>query len=65
MNYPADGFSIVPGTAEQKLRLDKKKLWNNDYYAWPTAIKALSTTAVILTGCNGWVSTKLRQLSGI
>ena len=33
MNYPADGFSIVPGTAEQKLRLDKKKLWNNDYYA--------------------------------
>ena len=33
INYPADGFSIVPGTAEQKLRLDKKKLWNNDYYA--------------------------------
>ncbi len=33
MNYPADGFSIVPGTAEQKQRLDKKKLWNNDYYA--------------------------------
>jgi hypothetical protein len=33
MNYPADGFSIVAGTAEQKLRLDKKKLWNNDYYA--------------------------------
>ncbi len=33
MNYPADGFSIVPGIAEQKQRLDKKKLWNNDYYA--------------------------------
>lgn len=33
MNYPADGFSVVPGAAEQKLRLDKKKLWNNDYYA--------------------------------
>ncbi|UOA10452.1 hypothetical protein [Methylobacter sp. S3L5C] len=33
MNYPADGFSIVLGTAEQKQRLDKKKLWNNDYYA--------------------------------
>lgn len=33
MNYPADGFSVVPGSAEQQLRLDKKKLWNNDYYA--------------------------------
>jgi len=33
MNYPADGFSVVPGAAEQKQRLDKKKLWNNDYYA--------------------------------
>ena len=33
MNYPADGFSVVGGTAEQKQRLDKKKLWNNDYYA--------------------------------
>lgn len=33
MNYPADGFSVVRGTAEQKHRLDKKKLWNNDYYA--------------------------------
>ncbi|WP_019867095.1 hypothetical protein [Methylovulum miyakonense] len=33
MNYPADGFSVVRGTAEQKQRLDKKKLWNNDYYA--------------------------------
>ncbi|MFI3184547.1 MAG: hypothetical protein QX198_01035 [Methylococcaceae bacterium] len=33
MHYPADGFSIVQGVAEQKLRLDKKKLWNNDYYA--------------------------------
>jgi hypothetical protein len=33
MNYPADGFSVVRGAAEQKQRLDKKKLWNNDYYA--------------------------------
>ncbi|MDO9046903.1 MAG: hypothetical protein Q7U66_04100 [Methylobacter sp.] len=33
MNYPADGFPVVGGTAEQKHRLDKKKLWNNDYYA--------------------------------
>jgi len=33
MNYPADGFSVVGGAAEQKHRLDKKKLWNNDYYA--------------------------------
>ncbi|MGZ5075941.1 MAG: hypothetical protein ACXV9R_04910 [Methylobacter sp.] len=33
MNYPADGFSVVVGAAEQKQRLDKKKLWNNDYYA--------------------------------
>ena len=33
MNYSADGFSVVLGAAEQKHRLDKKKLWNNDYYA--------------------------------
>lgn len=33
MNYPADGFSVVRGAAEQKQRLDKKKIWNNDYYA--------------------------------
>ncbi len=33
MNYPADGVSVVRGVAEQKQRLDKKKLWNNDYYA--------------------------------
>lgn len=33
MNYPADGFSVVRGAAEQKHRLNKKKLWNNDYYA--------------------------------
>jgi hypothetical protein len=33
MNYPADGFSVVRGNVEQKHRLDKKKLWNNDYYA--------------------------------
>jgi len=33
MNYPADGFSVVGGSVEQKQRLDKKKLWNNDYYA--------------------------------
>lgn len=33
MHYPADGFSVVRGVAEQKQRLAKKKLWNNDYYA--------------------------------
>ncbi len=33
MAYPADGFSVVRGTVEQKQRLEKKKLWNNDYYA--------------------------------
>jgi hypothetical protein len=33
MNYFADGFSVVRGAVEQKHRLDKKKLWNNDYYA--------------------------------
>ncbi len=33
MQYPADGFSVVRGAAEQKQRLDKKKLWNNNYYA--------------------------------
>ncbi|MDD2659392.1 MAG: hypothetical protein PHY54_06905 [Methylococcales bacterium] len=33
MNYPADGFSVVRGAAGQKQRLDRKKLWNNDYYA--------------------------------
>ncbi len=33
MQYPADGFTVVAGDAAQKQRLDKKKLWNNDYYA--------------------------------
>ncbi len=33
MNYPADGFSVVGGSVDQKHRLGKKKLWNNDYYA--------------------------------
>lgn len=33
MNYPADGFSVVRGAAEQKSRLNSKKLWNNYYYA--------------------------------
>lgn len=33
MHYPADGFSVVRGALEQKRRLAKKKLWNNDYYA--------------------------------
>lgn len=33
MNYPADGFSVLGGNAEQKQRLQQKKLWNNDYYA--------------------------------
>ncbi len=32
--YPADGFSVVRSNATQKARLDKKKLWNNDYYAF-------------------------------
>ncbi|MGR9108062.1 MAG: hypothetical protein ACU843_14135, partial [Gammaproteobacteria bacterium] len=34
MNYPADGFSVVGGSAEQMQRLEQKKLWNNDYYAF-------------------------------
>ena len=34
MAYPADGFTVVRGNAAQKERLDKKKLWNNDYYAF-------------------------------
>jgi hypothetical protein len=33
MNYPSDGFSVVLGNTAQKQRLDKKKLWNNYYYA--------------------------------
>jgi hypothetical protein len=33
MDYPADGFSVVGGSAAQKQRLAQKKLWNNDYYA--------------------------------
>lgn len=33
MNFPADGFSMVGGGVAQKQRLDKKKVWNNDYYA--------------------------------
>lgn len=32
-NYPADGFSVIGGSASQKQRMGKKKLWNNDYYA--------------------------------
>lgn len=31
--YPADGFTVVRGAAAQRERLDKKKLWNNYYYA--------------------------------
>jgi hypothetical protein len=34
MAYPADGFSVVRGNAAQKARLDRKKLWNNYYYAF-------------------------------
>ena len=34
MAYPADGFTVVLGGAAQKERLEKKKLWNNDYYAF-------------------------------
>jgi len=33
MHYPADGFAVVRGAREQKRRLGRKKLWNNDYYA--------------------------------
>lgn len=33
MTYPADGFSVVAGSAAQQQRLAHKKLWNNDYYA--------------------------------
>jgi len=41
MHYPADGFSVVRGAAEQKRRLDSKKLWNNDYYALADGDKSL------------------------
>jgi hypothetical protein len=34
MAYPADGFTVVRGGAAQKERLERKKLWNNDYYAF-------------------------------
>lgn len=34
MAYPADGFTVVRGNAAQKERLDRKKLWNNNYYAF-------------------------------
>ena len=34
MAYLADGFTVTRGTAAQKERLAKKKLWNNDYYAF-------------------------------
>ncbi|QPK63712.1 hypothetical protein IVG45_01665 [Methylomonas sp. LL1] len=44
MNYPADGFSVVAGAAEQKQRLADKKLWNNDYYALADGDKSFSQT---------------------
>jgi len=44
MHYPADGFSVVRGVAEQKQRLDKKKLWNNDYYAMADGDKSFQQT---------------------
>jgi hypothetical protein len=34
MAYPADGFSVVGGASAQKQRLERKKLWNNYYYAF-------------------------------
>jgi hypothetical protein len=34
MAFPADGFTVVRGNAAQKERLDRKKLWNNNYYAF-------------------------------
>jgi hypothetical protein len=40
MNYPADGFSVVAGNAEQKQRLQHKKLWNNNYYAFADGDKS-------------------------
>lgn len=42
MHYPADGFSVVRGSAEQKLRLQRKKLWDNDYYALADGDKSFS-----------------------
>lgn len=32
MAYYADGFTVAPGTAAQNDRLEKKKLWINNYY---------------------------------
>ena len=49
MNYPADGFSVVRGAAEQKQRLDKKKLWNNDYYALADGDKSFMKEGSYLT----------------
>ena len=44
MNYPADGFSVIGGNLEQKQRLDKKKLWNNNYYALADGDKSFQQT---------------------
>jgi hypothetical protein len=33
-SYP-DGFTVVRGNIAQRERLDKKKLWNNNYYFFP------------------------------
>jgi hypothetical protein len=30
--FPADGFTVVPGNAAQRARLDTKKVWDNNYY---------------------------------
>jgi hypothetical protein len=49
MNYPADGFSVVAGVAEQKQRLDRKKLWNNDYYALADGDKSFGQEGAYFT----------------
>ncbi|ATG89415.1 hypothetical protein [Methylomonas koyamae] len=41
MHYPADGFSVVAGNAAQQQRLARKKIWNNDYYAFADGDKSL------------------------
>lgn len=38
--YPADGFTVVRGNAAQRHRIEQKKLWNNDYYAFADGDKS-------------------------
>lgn len=39
-SYPADGFTVVRGNAAQRQRLNRKKLWNNYYYAFADGDRA-------------------------